>query len=103
MGIGASAGGLEAMKEFFAEMPVDSGMALVIVQHLEPRHESRMAEILTKRTTMTVVQAEDGMPVEPNKVYTNPPGRQLRIEHGRLAEQDGRVCGSISTARSTNS
>ena len=61
VGLGASAGGLEALKEFFGAMPADSGMAFVIVQHLDPAHESRMAEILAKCTTMKVVQAEDGM------------------------------------------
>ena len=84
VGLGASAGGIEALKEFFGAMPADSGMAFVIVQHLEPTHESRMAEILAKHTTMKVVQAGDGMPVQPNTVFTNPPGRALSIHDGRL-------------------
>lgn len=84
VGIGASAGGIEALKEFFGAMPAGSGMAFVIVQHLEPRSESRMAEILAKCTTMKVVPAEDGMPVEPNRVFTNPPGRALTMKDGRL-------------------
>ena len=84
VGIGASAGGLEALKEFFSAMPADSGMAFVIVQHLEPSHESRMAEILAKCTTMKVVQAESDMPVRPNAVYTNPPGRTLSLHGARL-------------------
>lgn len=84
IGLGASAGGIEALKEFFGAMPADSGMAFVIVQHLEPTHESRMAEILAKHTTMKVVQAGDGMPVQPNTVFTNPPGRALSIRDGRL-------------------
>lgn len=84
VGIGASAGGLEAMKEFFGAMPADNGMAFVVVQHLEPRSESRMAEILAKTTTMKVGAAEDGVAVEPNSVYTNPPGRPLSIREGRL-------------------
>ena len=84
VGIGASAGGLDALKELFAAMPADSGMAFVIVQHLEPTHESRMAEILGKSTAMKVLQAEDGMAVEPNAVVTNPAGRTLSIRGGRL-------------------
>ena len=84
VGIGASAGGLEALKEFFGAMPADSGMAFVVVQHLEPSHESRMAEILGKCTPMKVVQAQGGMGVEANAVYTNPPGRVLSIGEARL-------------------
>jgi len=84
VGLGASAGGLEALKVFFEAMPAASGMAFVIVQHLEPRHESRMSEILGRSTTMKVLSAEDGMPVQPNTAYTNPPGRPLSIREGRL-------------------
>ena len=61
VGIGASAGGIEALKELFTAMPSDSGLAFVVIQHLEPTHESRMADILGKCTGMKVVQAEDGM------------------------------------------
>ena len=85
--IGTSAGGLEALKGFLVAMPADSGMAFVVVQHLEPRSESRMAEILAKATTMKVAAAEDGIAVEPNSVYTNPPGRPLSIREGRLRLQ----------------
>jgi two-component system CheB/CheR fusion protein len=88
VGIGASAGGLEALKEFFGVMPDDSGMAFVVVQHLDPVHESRMAEILAKSTELKVVQAADGMSVEPDTVYTNPPGRTLSIAGGRLVLGD---------------
>ncbi len=84
VGIGASAGGIEALKEFFTAMPSDSGMAFVVVQHLEPQHQSQMAEILAKCTSMKVVQAEDGMPVEPNRVLTNAPGRAMSIRAGRI-------------------
>jgi two-component system, chemotaxis family, CheB/CheR fusion protein len=85
VGIGASAGGIEALKTFFTAMPSNSGMAFVVVQHLEPSHESRMAEILSKCTAMDVTQAEDGMRVQPNCIYTNAPGRYLAIHEGRLA------------------
>jgi two-component system, chemotaxis family, CheB/CheR fusion protein len=84
VGIGASAGGLDALKDFFKAMPPDSGTALVVVQHLEPAHESRMADILSKYTTMSVAQAEDGMPVRPNCVYTIPASKYLSIRAGRL-------------------
>ena len=84
VGIGASAGGIEALKELFAAMPSDSGLAFVVIQHLEPTHESRMADILGKCTSMKVVQAEDGMPVQANHVYANPAGKYLSIDAGRL-------------------
>ncbi len=84
VGIGASAGGLDALKEFFEAMPADSGMAFVVIQHLDPRHKSRMAEILAKYTAMKVVEAADGMPAEPNTVFTNPPGRALCLQGGKL-------------------
>ena len=83
-GIGASAGGIEALKEFFTAMPAASGLAFVVVQHLEPTHESRMADILGKCTSMKVVQAEDGMPVQANCVYANPAGKYMSIDAGRL-------------------
>jgi two-component system CheB/CheR fusion protein len=88
VGIGASAGGLEALKELFGAMPSDSGMAFIVIQHLSPSHESRMAEILAKSTTMKVVEATDGVTVEPNTVYTNPPGNALSIHQGRLVLAD---------------
>ena len=84
VGIGASAGGIEALKELFKAMPSDSGMAFVVIQNLEPSHESRMADILGKCTGMKVIQAEDGMPVQADCVYTNPAGRYLSIHAGRL-------------------
>jgi two-component system CheB/CheR fusion protein len=98
VGIGASAGGLEALKEFFGAMPADSGMAFVVVQHLAPRSESRMAEILGKCSPMKVVPAADGMVVEPNVVYTNPPGSPLRIRAGRLVLGKSTEGGHVETA-----
>lgn len=77
VGIGASAGGLEAVGEFLTAMPADSGMAFVLIQHLPPDHQSMMAEILSRRTAMSVRQVEDGMPVEPNRVYVIRPGHVL--------------------------
>jgi PAS domain S-box-containing protein len=84
VGIGASAGGLEALSEFLDAMPSDSGMAFVLSQHLSPDRESMMAEILARRTKMTVAEVEDGMPVEPDHVYVIRPGHVLTIREGRL-------------------
>lgn len=98
VGIGASSGGLEALKEFFGAMPSDTGMAFVVVQHLDPTRESRMAEILGKSTTMRVVQADDGLAVEPNVIYTNPAGRQLGIRKGRLVLGRPVTSGHLNTA-----
>ncbi len=84
VGIGASAGGLEAIESFFKAMPSDSGVAFVVVQHLSPHHKSLMVELLSKHTHMTVRRAEDGMPVERNSVYLIPPNHNLRLFHGRL-------------------
>src|SRR5574340_215480 len=77
VGIGASAGGITALKELFQAAPVDTGMAFVVIQHLDPTHESQMASLLAGNTSLRVLQAEEGMAVEPNTVYTIPPGRYL--------------------------
>jgi two-component system CheB/CheR fusion protein len=84
VGLGASAGGLDAFKKFFGAMPPDCGMAFVLVQHLDPTHESFMVELLTRVTPMKVVQVVDGMAVEANHVYMIPPNRTLVINHGTL-------------------
>ncbi|MGV8921857.1 MAG: chemotaxis protein CheB [Thermomonas sp.] len=84
VGIGASAGGLEAFKTFFSHMPVDSEMAFVLVQHLAPEHTSLLGELVGRSTTMPVVDAADGMPVEPSHVYVIPPNATLTIVDGVL-------------------
>ncbi|MGB8656401.1 MAG: chemotaxis protein CheB [Candidatus Zixiibacteriota bacterium] len=81
VGMGASAGGLEALEKFFSYMPPDSGMAFVLVLHLDPTHESIMAKLLQKVTAMQVCQVEDGMRVEPNSVYVIPPKKDMAIMH----------------------
>ena len=81
VGIGASAGGLDAFKKLFSAMPADSGMAFVLIPHLDPTHESLMVELLAKQTAMPVSEARDGMPVESNHVYVIPPNADLTIEH----------------------
>ena len=84
VGIGASAGGLEAFEQFFRHVPADSGMAFVLVQHLDPGHASLLAEILQRITTMPVVEATDQMIVAPNRVHIIPPNRDMAIFHGAL-------------------
>src|SRR6476660_3663635 len=82
--IGASAGGMNALSEFFSTMPGDSGLAFVVIQHLDPNHESHMANLLAKVTPMKAVQAEDRAPVEANCVYTIPAGKFLAVDNGLL-------------------
>ncbi|MGK2857826.1 MAG: CheR family methyltransferase [Thermoanaerobaculia bacterium] len=86
VGIGASAGGLGAFEEFFSGMPpgVVSGMAFVLVQHLAPDHKSLLSELVRRYTRMKVLEAEDGMLVEPNSTYTIPPNRDMALQDGRL-------------------
>jgi two-component system CheB/CheR fusion protein len=84
VGIGASAGGLEAFTAFFAEMPADSGMVFVLVQHLSPDHHSLLSDLLGQATTMPVQEAIDNTPVAPNHVYVIPPNATLTIAEGRL-------------------
>jgi two-component system CheB/CheR fusion protein len=84
VGIGASAGGLEAFEKFFTNMPPDAGMAFVLVQHLDPTHKSILTELIKRYTSMKVVEVEDGMLVEPNSVFVIPPNRYLGILHGKL-------------------
>ncbi len=84
VGIGASAGGLEAVSDLLDAMRPDGGMAFVLVQHLSPDRESMMAELLSRHTAMPVSQVEDGMAVEPDHVYVIRPGHVLTIREGRL-------------------
>jgi two-component system CheB/CheR fusion protein len=84
VGIGASAGGLRAFEQFFAHMPSDGGMSFVLVPHLDPSHASMLPDLLKKYTKMSVVQAEDGMKVEPNRVQVIPPNTEMVIMHGTL-------------------
>lgn len=84
VGIGASAGGLEAFEQFFRNVPPDCGMAFVLASHLDPDHDSLLTEILQRATTMPVVEAIDQVKVEPNHVYVLPPNREMAIFHGAL-------------------
>lgn len=82
VGMVASAGGLDAFKGFFQAMPADSGMAFVLIPHLDPRHESRMAPLLSKHTDMPVMEAQDGQRLEANHVYVIPPNHYLTLHEG---------------------
>jgi two-component system CheB/CheR fusion protein len=84
VGIGASAGGLEAVAEVLAELPSSTGMAILLVQHLDPRHPSFLTEILAKKAAMTVETAADGVLVEPGHFYVIPPNRALTVADGIL-------------------
>jgi two-component system CheB/CheR fusion protein len=84
VGIGASAGGLEALEEFFENVPVPAGMAFVVVQHLSPDFKSMMDELLARRTKLPVRLVEDGMRVVPDHVYLIPPGKEMIVSGGRL-------------------
>ncbi len=84
VGIGASAGGLEAFSQLLDHLPVDTGMAFVLVQHLDPNHKSLLSEILGHRTAMPVQEAQEGMAVTPNQVYVIPPNTLLTLGKGQL-------------------
>ncbi|MDZ4381736.1 MAG: chemotaxis protein CheB [Parvibaculum sp.] len=84
VGIGASAGGLDACKRLVSALPANIGMAFILVQHLDPTHESMMVDLLAEHTTMSVRQATDGMPIERDYLYLIPPGTYLSIKKGAL-------------------
>ena len=83
-GIGASAGGLEAFERFFRACPVDTGVAFVLVPHLDPDHRSLLTEILQRTTSMPIAEAAQNQPVVANHVYIVPPNREMLIRGGRL-------------------
>jgi two-component system CheB/CheR fusion protein len=84
VGMGASAGGLEAFERFFKNLPQDSGMAFGVVSHLDPSHASIMPELLQKHTRLKVVQVKDGMKVEKGHVYVIPPDKDMGMVDGTL-------------------
>lgn len=84
VGLGASAGGLDALRQLFAHLPVEIGMSFVVVQHLDPDRPSMLASVLEGVTRLRVVEAANGMPVEPNRVHVIPSGSDLSIQHGVL-------------------
>lgn len=84
VGMGGSAGSLEAFEEFFHNTPADTGLAFVLVSHLDPTHKGIMPELIQRATKMEVQQAKDGMKVQPDHVYVIPPNRDMSILHGML-------------------
>jgi len=88
VGLGASAGGLNAIELFFTHMPSDAGMAFVLVQHLAPQSQSLLSELVQRFTQMTVTEITDGVTVEPNHVYVIPPNRNIELIHGVLHLMD---------------
>ncbi|MHC1730151.1 MAG: chemotaxis protein CheB [Syntrophobacteraceae bacterium] len=88
--MGASAGGLEALQEFFDKVPKDAGMAFVVIQHVSAQGKSMLGSLLEKHTQMEVVGAQDRMQIKPNRVYLNPPGSDVSLFNGEflLSEQE---------------
>jgi len=84
VGVGASAGGLEAFEQLLKALPKDTGMAFVLVQHLAPKHDSLLSELLAKSSQMPVMEVTDGVATEPNKVYVIPPNADMSIVDGVL-------------------
>ncbi len=88
VGIGASAGGLEALEEFFGNTPSDTGAAYVVVQHLSPNFKSLMDELLARHTAMQITTVEDVVSIRPNTIYLIPPRKNIRVEGGQLRLYD---------------
>ena len=88
VGLGASAGGLEPLEQFLARVPVPSGLAYIVVQHLDPTHKAMLTELLQRATSMPVHEVTASMPVKPDTVYVIPPNAELTVKDGllRLAE-----------------
>lgn len=84
VGIGASAGGFEAYSQFFAKLPADTGMAFIVVQHLDPAHESILSELMAKMTKMPFKQVTEAMPIKANGVYVISPNTDIAVFHGSL-------------------
>jgi chemotaxis response regulator CheB len=84
VGVGASAGGLEAFKQLLTRLPADTGMAFVLVTHLDPKRESILPELLARATQLPVSEVEDGTPVAPDHIYVMPRNTSMAIEGGEL-------------------
>ena len=84
LGLGASAGGLEALQQFFAAMPPDSGMAFLVVVHLDPDHVSILPDLIQRQTAMVVQAASDQTEARPNRVYVSPPNKDLALLKGKI-------------------
>lgn len=88
VGIGASAGGLEALEKFFKTCPNDTGLAFIVVQHLSPDYKSMMDELLSRYTKMSIQVVENGMELQPNQVFLIPPGVLMRLSHNKFKLTD---------------
>src|SRR4051812_46704999 len=82
--IGASAGGLEAFSDLLKSLPPDTGMSYIYIQHLDPNHESRLTEIVSRLTDMPVEEAKEKMLIKPDHVYIIPPNREMQLLEGSL-------------------
>ena len=98
MGIGASAGGLEALEQFFAHVPTDSGLAFVVVQHTSPGHKTLLGNLLQRVTSLPVRDAQTGVVLAPDHIYVMPTGGQLRVERGCLHFKPARKTSSSAHA-----
>lgn len=96
VGIGASAGGLEALERLFARMPSDSGMAFVVIQHLSPDFRSLMDELLARHTDIPIIRVENGMVAAPNAIYLMPPKTEMIISGGKLLLTEKEPSNSLS-------
>ncbi|NJM15665.1 MAG: chemotaxis protein CheB [Bacteroidales bacterium] len=88
VGIGASAGGLDALRLLFESLPHDTGMAFIIVQHLSPTFKSLMDELLARYTQMPIVPAADGIQIKPNHIYLNPKEKNILCRDGKILHLD---------------
>ena len=84
VGVGASAGGLDAFTQLLSQLPDQTGMAFVLVQHLDPAHDSHLADILSKSTSMPVMEVQDGVVIAPDRVYVIPPNANMALANGAL-------------------
>jgi two-component system, chemotaxis family, CheB/CheR fusion protein len=98
VGIGASAGGLEALEQFFAHVPSDTGLAYVVVQHTSPEHKTLLGSLLQRVTTLPVRDAHNGVVLTPDHIYVMPTGGQLRVERGCLRFKPARKTSSSPQA-----
>jgi two-component system CheB/CheR fusion protein len=84
VGIGGSAGSFPSFEKFFTHLPVDSGMAFVLILHLDPQHKGQISTLISNYTAMPVIEAVDGMEIEPNKVYIIPPNKDMGVHNRKL-------------------
>ncbi len=96
VGVGASAGGLEALESFFRNIKSDCGLSFVVIQHLSPDYKSLMGELLAKYTDMPIYRSEDGMRIKKNSVYLIPPKKNMTIFHNKLYLTDQRQTAGLN-------